>query len=508
MRGKRDRDDEEGREEARHEAEEARHAAEEAAHDAEEAAHEAEEATRDAEEATHDAAGRGASSPGSEVMDWQEPFSGPAVLEIDQHSPGPVAVTGWDQAEVKVHILKRVRGWGWSDRSARAALAGAEVNIDRSGNRVRVETRGNRPWDFWGGERISIEIMAFVPRGSEVDIDAGSSRVDVRGTQGPVGVDVGSGSVSIVRASGKVDVDTGSGNVVVEENEGPVEANVGSGSVQIRRVKGPVEIDGSSGSVTLAEIEGNVEIDTASGGVRMSRVLGDVSIDTGSGGVRLDTIKGQAVVVDTGSGSIEADFEVLPNGRYDYDTGSGSVHLVVPDDASFSFSGETGSGRIDCALPLSATHSTRRSLQGVLGNGSARITAETSSGALVIRGRSGGRAGWHAAPGPEGRAGAGAAGGAGGWVSAAQANEAVSRLKTENRDAVLKMVAGGKISAAQGEALLQAMSGAGAGMEAQAPPEPPAEAAEATEPATSGGAAAPDSGDTVPKPAEHTGEGL
>lgn len=399
--------------------------------------------------------GAGASvggDPGTEVVDWHEQFDGPVSLEIDQHSPGPVAVTGWDRGEVKVHAVKRVRGWG--GRAAREILADAEVTVESSGSDVHVEARSHRPWDFWGAERVSVSIEAFVPRGSAVEIDAGSSRIEVRDTRGSVEIDSGSGGVTVVRATGPVKVEVGSGTASVEETEGDVEVDVGSGSVQVQRIKGSVEVDGSSGSVTLAEVEGRVEVDTASGPVRMNRIIGDISIDTGSGGVRLDTVRSRAITVDTGSGSIEADFEVLPSGRYVYDTGSGRIVLVVPDGASFTFSGESGSGRIDCTLPLSVSHSSRGSLQGVLGDGSAGIEAETSSGPLAIRTRSGSGGGFVAGGGGRWSGNRSAE-----WVPATEARAAVSRLKAENRSAVIKMVAEGKLTAAQGEALLRAMAG-------------------------------------------------
>ncbi len=439
--------------------------------------------------------------PGTEVVDWQDRFDGPVSLEIDQHSPGPVTVTGWDRSEVKVHAVKRVRGY--AGRAAREILEDAEVTVESEGNGVRVEARSHRPWDFWGAERVSVLIEAFVPLGSAVNIDAGSSRIAVHGTRGPAEIDSGSGGVSVARAAGRVEVEVGSGAVSVEETEGDVKVDVGSGSVQVQRIKGSVEVDGSSGQVTVSEVEGRVEVGTASGPVRMSRIIGDISVDTGSGGVRLETVRSPAITVDTGSGSIEADFEVLPSGRYVYDTGSGRITLVVPDGASFTFSGETGSGRIDCALPLIVSHSSRGSLEGVMGDGSARIRADTSSGPLVVRTRSGSDGG---SVSPGGRRWSGYR--SADWVPATEAQAAVSRLRAENRSAVIKMVAEGKLTAAQGEALLRAMAGAdepGPGKEESAPAAWVQEEREAVEAIEAGVAGR--SGADEPGGGDHGGDG-
>lgn len=421
----------------------------------------------------------GSDDPDTQAVDWQEPAAGPVRLLVDQHGPGPVSVCGWDRDEVRVRAVKRLHGWS-GERRAEELLRRVEVNVRRHGEVIEVETGYDDGWSpFWGGCRVSVAVLVAVPRGSAVDIDAGSGRVEVRETRGSVEVDSGSGGVTVKRAAGRVSVDSGSGSVEVEEVQGDVRVDLGSGSVNLSRISGRVEIDGSSGSVTVCDVAGEVSVDTSSGSVRLRRVLGDISVDTGSGSVRLESVRGRQVHVDTGSGSIEAEFDILSDGSYSFDTGSGDVILTLPEDASFTLDANTGSGPIRCSLPLAGAYSDHGHLHGVLGDGSAVIEVDTSSGGLVVRGRRG--AGRGDGPGPR---------------SSHAAHRPSGRASTEGREIILRMVAEGRLTAEQGEALLAAIEGRDTRTTG---PEPPGDGPEAPggKPEAPGGRTEPP-GDTGP----------
>lgn len=392
------------------------------------------------------------------VFEWRETFSGRARLHVEQGAPGPVRVEGWDRDEVHVKAVKDVRGPVGED--SRRLLEMVEVWMERQGDEVRIETDMARPFLSWGvSPRVRVDLFVKVPRGSRVNVDSGSGLVEVRDTLGPVDVDSGSGSVTVARAAGPVNVDASSGSVTVEEVQGDVDLDVGSGSITVTRVSGRVAIDGSSGSVSAAEIEGGLAADTGSGSISLCRVAGDIAVNTGSGSVGLHQVRSKSIVVDTGSGGVEADFEVLPAGRYRFDTGSGCITLTVPPQASFVLEAETGSGRIVSDVPLIASHSSRRRLEGVVGDGSARITAETSSGVLTIR-TSG--PGGHVCGAPKAHCGAG---GAFHPAAADPDNSTRSSSNAEHRDAVLRMVAEGKLTAEQARDLLEALGVVSAGDE-------------------------------------------
>lgn len=406
---------------------------------------------------------------GADRFEWEAEVGGaidqgPVAMRIDHAVPGPVRVTGWDRPAVAVSARKHVRGAHGAE--AERLMQETEIEVTVHGSEVQVTTDAPRSWFGWSSSQVRVELMVRVPRGSAVNIDGSSGSVTVDGTEGPVSVDAGSGGVQVSLAAGPVSVDAGSGSVTVSEVRGDVNLEVGSGPVVVRRVKGDVEVNGSSGSIRASEVEGRLNADTASGSVILDRIIGDISVDTGSGGVRLEAVNSRFVNVDTGSGGIDADFEVHSKGRYHFDTGSGSIVLTVPDDASFTLEAETGSGGVSCRLPLTMTHSTRHRLEGRLGDGSAHISADTSSGRLVVRGRRGYRS-------PDGglsrESDAGSTGGP---------RPAASPVPDEHRQAVLRMVSEGKITAAQAAGLLRALGDPSAAVDGavEAPAsEPPAD---------------------------------
>ncbi len=402
--------------------------------------------------------------PGTEITRWAQAFAGPVDLDIDQATPGPVFVTGTAAAEVQVRAVKSLRGLGLGAAEAGRLFAEAEIEVTVEGDRVRIRTEHPRRWSFWGGDRVGIALEVKVPTGSSVRLDIGSGRTEVRGTDGPVSIDSGSGSVLVSRAT-RVDIDAGSGSVTVEEARGDVKIESGSGPVSVERVHGRVDVDGGSGPMGLREVEGNVILGTGSGSVTLDRVIGDVSVDTGSGSVSLSATSARNITVDTGSGGIEADIDIHPSGRYSFEAGSGRIDLIVPENASFTLSADTGSGSVSCSVPLAISHSGRGSLEGVLGDGSASISAETSSGGFAIRTRGGSGA---AEAGPV--------------VAAfrhadqhdAWAASISSKIRAENRANVLKMIEEGRLSAEQGRDLLVALDGGPEGApDASAPPDAP-----------------------------------
>ena len=413
------------------------------------------------------------SDPGTEITRWAQAFAGPVELDIDQGAPGPVLVTGTAAAEVQVRAVKSLRGLGLGAAEAGRIFEEAEIEVTVEGERVRIRTGQPRRWSFWGSDRVGIALEVKAPTGSSVRLDTGSGRTEVRGTDGPVSIDAGSGSVLVSRAT-RVDIDSGSGSVTVEEARGDVKIDSGSGPVSVERVHGRVEVDGGSGPIGLREVEGDVILGTGSGSVTLDRVIGDVSVDTGSGSVSLTATSARNITVDTGSGGIEADIDIHPSGRYSFDAGSGPIDLIVPENASFTLSADTGSGRVSCSVPLAISHSSRGSLEGVLGDGSASVSAETSSGGFSIRTRGGSGA---AEAGPvvaafsrgdpddrHGRPHHRRHGGHGRPGRHADEHDAwaasiSSKIREENRANVLKMIEEGRLSAEQGRDLLVALDG-------------------------------------------------
>jgi lia operon protein LiaG len=135
----------------------------------------------------------------------------------------------------------------------------------------------------------------------------------------------------------------------------------------------PMILRTSSGDITISELslEG-VEIGTSSG-----------SIDLKS----IQTIAGRAVF-ESSSGDIDLDIVQL-DGDMRLDSSSGEITVGLPADAGFELAADTSSGDINVEFPMTVSGSldNRDKVTGTVGAGTHRLSAETSSGDILIRRR-------------------------------------------------------------------------------------------------------------------------
>lgn len=254
---------------------------------------------------------------------------------------GPVTVTAWDRAEV------RVRG-----RSDRQPLR-FERTDGPNGGSVRVYTVRTR--DHSEGEQ---QLDVVVPTGTRVTANSISGDVRVHGVGGELDAETVSGDIDVDGTTRRMAISSVSGSVHAERVEGDLRAH---------SVSGDVRIAGARGDADVNSVSGNVEVRGAQlGRLRARTVSGDVSYD----------------------GTFARD------GRYDLDSQSGEVRLVLPSNVGAALSLQTFSGSIDTSIPLTLEPTPRstdgtslrhaRRLEFTIGGGGARITAQSFSGTIVI----------------------------------------------------------------------------------------------------------------------------
>ena len=235
-----------------------------------------------------------------------------------------------------------------------------------------------------GWDQTSIRIKAYSDEGS-FKLEAASSRAVIETAKGkdsgyiqvmvPRGVRVvartNSGSITVKDTWGDVDAETSSGNVVV----------VGARDVEATNLSGDLEVRQASGAVTLSSNNGDCSISEVKGSVEASSVSGDVTVrKSWSKVVRLETT----------NGTIQFESEVMPDGRYDFITHDGAVLLALPKAASAQIGITTWSGAVESEFPMTVRPGFSADSVGTkrytltLGEGSARITAETFSGDVSI----------------------------------------------------------------------------------------------------------------------------
>jgi DUF4097 and DUF4098 domain-containing protein YvlB len=241
-----------------------------------------------------------------------------------------IVVTGWDQTSIRV----------------RASNDDGALKFEASSNRVVVES--SRPYD-------DAVIQVMVPRGVRVVARTNSGDITVKDTHGDV------------------EVETSSGDVLV----------VGARDVEATNLSGDLEARDASGSTTLSSNNGDCIVTGSKGSVEASSVSGDV---------RVTKSWSKMVRAETTNGGISFDGETLADGRYEFVSHSGDIWIGVAKNTSAQIGIATWSGTVESEFPVTLrpgfsstpTSAGTKRFTLTLGQGAARITAETFSGNVSI----------------------------------------------------------------------------------------------------------------------------
>jgi DUF4097 and DUF4098 domain-containing protein YvlB len=236
---------------------------------------------------------------------------------------------------------------------------------DRNEARVRAYAERGRIRSSLSSSRLSLEIEPVHGR-------IGDSKMEV---WVPVGVRV------VARST--------SGDVTVKGTKGEVDARSTSGDVVVSDATGHITIESVSGDVHGSQLSGDVRSESVSGTVEIRDASGPVRAETTSGDVSLLGVTSASVFATTVSGEVEYDGTVDKNGRYEFHSHSGDIRLGIPESSSAQFSVETFSGSLDSEFSITLEPGQRstgrpRRFEFKLNGGSARITAESFSGDIVL----------------------------------------------------------------------------------------------------------------------------
>ena len=188
-----------------------------------------------------------------------------------------------------------------------------------------------------------------------------------------------------VPVGARVSARSWSGSVSVKGVRGDLETRTQSADVDIRDV-GRIDVESLSGDVTIQGVTGESTINTVSGDIELGGARGDLEIETVSGDVDLRDVVAKQVRIHTTSGDVSFAGAIMPDGRYEYNTHSGEVRLALPADVGAQLTIGTFNGGIESDFPITLkadSHDNKR-LSFTLGQGTARIIAETFSGDITL----------------------------------------------------------------------------------------------------------------------------
>jgi DUF4097 and DUF4098 domain-containing protein YvlB len=274
------------------------------------------------------------------------------------------------------------RGRTQIDTTVRLDRGGA-VDLSLIAGRIQVT----------GWDRPDVKIMASIESGL-LRLDANPSRVSLsvdhtEDSRGRRHHDVGEAryDVSVPRGS-RLILEAVSGDIAASGSQGEIEATSVSGDVDVTGGVREVNAESVSGSVHVAQISGNLRAETVSGDVRVETVSGNVEANSVSGNLRLAGVQSKDVRTETVSGDIVYSGSVDAGGKYSFESHSGTLRLNIPRGAGAQFSVETFSGDVSADVPVTVPPSGGKRRNGrmefTIGDGRARITANTFSGRIVI----------------------------------------------------------------------------------------------------------------------------
>lgn len=242
-----------------------------------------------------------------------------------------VIVLGWDQPSIRV----------------KARADGGLLHFEATTSRVVVETA-------WPKDAAIIEVM--VPKGVRVVARTNTGDITVKGS------------------AGDVDAETSSGDVII----------VGARDVEATNLSGDLDVRQATGSVTLTSNNGYCAVTDSKGTVEATSVTGDV---------RISRSWSKMIRAETTNGTVSFDGELIPEGRYEFVSHAGDILLAVAKTSNAQIGITTWSGAVESQFPITlrpgfaaatGEAGTKR-YTFTLGQGSARVTAETFSGDVNIR---------------------------------------------------------------------------------------------------------------------------
>jgi DUF4097 and DUF4098 domain-containing protein YvlB len=269
---------------------------------------------------------------------------------------GDIVVTRGSGTEATLNIVKSARARTAED--AKRILPLVEIVITERNGRAEVRTRyPNQDELRQSGLRninVSVTFTITAPQGARLTLGSISGNVSVSDIKGDLALNSISGNVRVAGAGRITTAKSVSGAVEVTDTQidGGLEAGSVSGSIIIRKVRAR-----------------RLDIGTVSGDV----VVQDA---------QCDRVEGHSV-----SGNVEFSGTLARNGRYELNSHSGDIRIAVPADVGFELDANSFSGSIRSDLPVTVRGrdaTTRRSLRGVYGDGSAILDVTTFSGSVVI----------------------------------------------------------------------------------------------------------------------------
>ena len=229
---------------------------------------------------------------------------------------------------------------------------------------------------------------------AEVDLNLGVDRGDTRLTElsGRIYLETGNGDIKASTLAGRIELSTGSGDIRISEASGDwIKLNTGHGDIIIEHVTGNTLCTLGRGDVVTRNLGGEAEITSGAGDIVLSAMDAlKAQVSTGAGDILAHKGSFRELSASTSRGDITLQAELL-EGQFDLTSKSGDLKVVVHPDANVRFEAATARGDlvsdvpgVKVGRPGPASRAGGR-LVGVIGDGRAKLSLQTSRGDVRIR---------------------------------------------------------------------------------------------------------------------------
>jgi DUF4097 and DUF4098 domain-containing protein YvlB len=310
---------------------------------------------------------------------------------------GDVTINSWDQADVKVDAVKRIRTTEGKDGNKLDEQT--KPTISTEGNVVIVNANTS---SAGSDTRVRSDLQVWVPAKMAVDIATRKGDITVRARNGAVKASNSKGSITVEDIQGPVDLEErGRGDIHVARITGTVTINGQVDDSTISDVSGNVKMTGdyygdmqlsklpkgfsfksSRTSLEVAKLDGDLNFNP--GDLRASNLAGPVKVLTRSTDMHFDGLSGP-IQVENSNGNVEVHSTKM--GPIEISNDNGDIRVVVPDKAGFQADVRTGNGDINTdfdSLKIENQNGASKAT-GSVGNGGPMLKVNDQHGNVELR---------------------------------------------------------------------------------------------------------------------------
>lgn len=288
-------------------------------------------------------------------------FDGASRIELDAGS-ADVQVRTWDGEGIRVAAVQR-----GGDRDD------YQIDVQESGGGLHVTTQSSPRLGFlFFGHSLHYTVQ--VPADGQVTVHTSSGDIELDGVSG-------------ADSSRAPELASTSGDVRVQDLRHGLTVETGSGDVRLSDVAGPLHLKSTSGDIQLRDgAATSADVETTSGEIDLRGVAGALNLHSTSGDIDIRDARDGLLTISTSSASVTYEGS-LADGNHSVAAVSGDVTLRLPDDSSFTLQASTVSGDLSLdSFERQSVQSGRRELNATVGAGRSRLTIETTSGDVEVRG--------------------------------------------------------------------------------------------------------------------------